>query len=115
MAEQSNNKEYIEEDEQGTKKRKVYDVPYTCKLKYPVQWGKDDTVSEIVFPRRLKAKDFRGLPASDLKFDHMIKIVARVTATATTLLEELDAEDFMQLTEVVESFLPAGQKIGDQS
>jgi hypothetical protein len=103
----------IKEKKEEEEKEKEFKIPYTVLLKYPVTWGKSETVTEITFPRRLKVADFKGIPTSDLKFDHMVKVVARVTGKAETLLMEIDIEDFMQLSEVVNSFLPGGQKDGE--
>ena len=87
-------------------------LPHTYKLAHPIQWG-TETLAEVVFKRRLQAKDFKGVPAGgDLKFDHMMLILARVTGMSQAQIEELDAADLQALSEVVNSFLSNGQGIG---
>lgn len=94
--------------------KKEYNIPYTYPLKFPVQFGKDETVEEIMITRRLKAKDLKNLPASSsIKMEHMMQLVCKVTAKPMALIEEIDADDLMALTEVVSSFLPNGQKTGE--
>ena len=94
--------------------KKEYAIPYTHQLKFPVQFGKDELVEEIVITRRLKAKDLKNLPASSsVKMEHMMQLICKVTAKPMGLIEEIDADDLMSLTEVVSSFLPNGQKTGE--
>lgn len=103
-----------EEFQQGEKvEKKEFEMPYACKLAHPITWGRDQVISEIVFSRRLKVADFKGIPTGDLKFDHMVRVVSRVTGTAEAILMELDITDFMQLSEVVNSFLENGQESGE--
>lgn len=101
-------KEVVEQEEQ-------YPIPYTHKLKYPIEWGKTTKtmVTEIVFKRRLKVNDLKGLPASDLQVNDMIRLIARCTGNVTALVEELDAEDYIELVQVVQYFLSGGQQNGE--
>jgi hypothetical protein len=88
-------------------------LPFVHTLEYPIQWGKDETITEIEINRRLKAKDLKGLPASSaIKMEHMIQLISRITAKPSALIEELDTNDLFVLTEVVMSFLPAGPETG---
>lgn len=87
-------------------------LPYTHKLAHPISWGAE-TLTEATFKRRLQAKDFKGVPAGgELKFDHMMLILARVTGMSQSQVEELDAADLQALSEVVNGFLSAGQGTG---
>ena len=87
-------------------------LPIVVKLKYPVKWGQE-TIDSIKFDRRLKAKDMKGIPASHIQFEHMIKLLAKLTGIAETMLDEIDGEDIMAVMEVVQGFLPSGPVIGD--
>ena len=87
-------------------------LPIVVKLKYPVKWGQEN-VDSIKFDRRLKAKDMKGIPASKIQFEHMIKLLAKLTGIAETMLDEIDGEDIMTVMEVVQGFLPSGQATGD--
>ena len=89
-------------------------IPHVHTLLYPIEWGKDETITQIEINRRLKAKDLKNLPASNaMKMEHMIQLVAKITAKPVALIEELDSVDLIALTEVVTSFLPAGQETGE--
>lgn len=82
----------------------------TIPLKYPVEHGQE-TITELVFMRRPKAKDFKGLPLQ-LGFDEIIKILGRLTAQPPSVIDELDTADLMEAVEVVTDFLPSGQTTG---
>jgi hypothetical protein len=98
------------------KTEEKYPIPYTHKLKYPVEWGKQSKtiVDEIVFSRRLKVSDLKGLPASNLEVNDMIRLIARCTGNVTALIEELDAEDYIEVVQVVQYFLNGGQTSGEE-
>jgi hypothetical protein len=97
-----------EENEDTTE----FDIPYTINLKTPIVWG-EETRTTIVINRRLKAKDFKGIRASDIRFDDMMKLVSRVTAEPIKFIEEMDAADLFEATQVVQSFLPSGLTTGE--
>lgn len=86
-------------------------IPHTITLKYPVQIG-EKTVTELVFGRRMTAGDFKGISASEITFDHMILIIARLTVTPAAIIEKLDAVDMMECAGVIRSFLPTGLTTG---
>jgi len=92
---------------------KEFSIPYTYVLQEPIQWDEENPRDKITVQRRLKAKDFKGISATDMKFDHMIGFISKITGEPTAFIEELDAYDMMKLTEVVNSFLPHGLKTGD--
>lgn len=90
-------------------------VPKEIVLKFPFDWGKEnpEKVSSITVRRRLKAKDFKGIKAGEIRFDDMIKLISRMTGESTAKIEELDSADMMEFVEVVNSFLPGGQTTGE--
>ena len=91
---------------------KDYSLPYTHTLKYPIA-GAKDPITEIVFTRRIIARDLKGLPAgSAMTMEHMTLLIARVVGKPTAIIELIDAEDFVALSEVVASFLPNSQRTG---
>jgi len=93
--------------EQG-QEQKVFPLPHTIRLQEPIPFGKDETINEIVFQRRLKAKDLMGIKVQDMTFDDMLKIISRMTVQSMAIIKELDGVDFMEASEVVNSFLPNG-------
>jgi len=104
--------EQANKNQEGNEEVKVYEIPHTIELIVPVQWG-DETISTIVINRRLKAKDFKGIKASDIRFDDMMKLVSRVTGESIKFIEELDAADLFEASQVVQSFLPSGLTTGE--
>ena len=87
-------------------------LPHVIPLKFPFQYGKDRLVSEVVFTRRLKAKDFRGIAVSNITFDDMLKLISKSTGESQAVIDELDTEDMMACTEVINGFLSSGQQTG---
>lgn len=88
------------------------DPVLTIKLAYPVKHG-EDTISELVFDRRPKAKDFRGLSAGNLTFDETWLLVSRLTAVPVSAINELDVADVAKVMKGVASFMPDGLVIGE--
>ncbi len=78
-------------------------------LKTPIKFG-TETISEFEL-RRLKAKDFRSLPA-ELGFDDMLSLASASAAQPPSVIDELDAEDMTALMAVVAGFLGSSPKIG---
>jgi len=91
---------------------KIYELPYTINLRVSVSWG-DETRTTLVIQRRLKAKDFKGIKASDLKFDDMIRMISKVSGESISFIEELDGADLFEASNVVQSFLETGLTIGE--
>lgn len=92
------------EENEGSEE-KTFEIPYTVKLDYPFTYGKDREVVEIVFNRRLKAKDFKGINLKEIKFDEMMKLISKTTGEFSAVIEEIDSSDLMKCVEVINSFL----------
>jgi len=105
-------KEANQNQEESAEERKVYDLPHTIELTIPVKWG-EETRTTLVVNRRMQAKDFKGIKASDIRFDDMMKLISRVTGESIAFIEELDAADLFEASQVVQSFLPSGLTTGD--
>ena len=91
---------------------KDFPLPYTHTLKYPIA-GVKDPITEIVFTRRIIARDLKGIPAGkDMTMEHMTALIARVVGKPTAVIELIDAVDLVALSEVVASFLPNSPKTG---
>jgi len=89
-----------------------YEIPHTINLEVPVKWG-EETRTTIVVNRRMKAKDFKGIKASDIRFDDMMKLISKVTGEPVAFIEELDASDLFSASQVIQSFLPSGLTTGE--
>lgn len=101
------------ESRENSDERKTFDIPHTIKLEYPFDWGKDESVTEIIVERRLRAGDFKGISANDLKFDDMMKLAAKVTGQSRSFIEATDSIDFFKLTEVINTFLSNTPETGE--
>lgn len=82
------------------------------KLKYPIQVG-PETVTTLQL-RRLKAKDMRVMDRSS-GMDAMVQLAVAATGRTSGEIDELDAEDFSALQEVIGGFLAPGRKTGEAS
>jgi hypothetical protein len=86
------------------------ELPRIVKLKYPVNQG-TETINELRFERRLKARDFKGL-SQEARMDEMLVLAGRLCAQPPSVIEELDAEDMLSVMEVIGDFLPGGLQTG---
>ena len=102
--------------DQKSSEKKEYPIPYTIRLKYPVEWGKDeDPRDTLIVKRRLKGKDLKEIPSDNIKLGHMVKLVSKITGEPMSFVDELDSEDLFKAIEVVKSFLPNSQTTGEDS
>jgi hypothetical protein len=96
------NQEEITEEVDGIEEQ--YDLPHTISLVEPIKWG-DETRETLVIQRRLKAKDFKGMRATDLRYDDMLRLISKASGEPITFVEELDAKDMGKASKVIQSFL----------
>ena len=75
------------------------------KLEHPIQHG-SEKITELTVGRRPKAKDFKGIPAQDILFDHMLVLLGKITGQPPSVIEELDSEDLIPAISLVNDFLP---------
>lgn len=94
---------------------KKFPIPYTLQLEYSIDWTGDEQISEVIFERRLQAKDLISLPSEGVKMGHMLALVSKVTGKSQAFLQKLDSIDFFKCTDVISSFLPNSQKTGKES
>lgn len=88
------------------------DPKETMTLKHPV-YGKDgELLLERLEFRRLKAADFRKLPADS--HGHNIGLLSRATGNPPSVLEGMDGEDFTAAMKVVMRFLGISPETGEQ-
>jgi hypothetical protein len=84
-------------------------VPYEHELKFPVTIGTEPntkTFKSLTIQRRPKALDFKGFGATNMKADDAMKLLSRICEVPLTVVENLDAWDFIKLQEVITDFLP---------
>lgn len=81
----------------------------TVKLKRPFTIGETE-YSELTF-KRPKARHLRGLPL-DPDMGDILDFSAKLCGEAPHVIDELDAEDVMEVAAVVADFLPTGLPTG---
>ncbi len=79
------------------------------RLKEPVQFG-SEIVAELSL-RRPKAKDFRRLPM-DPKFGDILDLAGQLAGQPKAVMDELGAEDLMEVMNLVGGFIPGGRGTG---
>lgn len=89
-----------------------YTLPHEIKLNSPVEWGKE-TKDKITVVRKLKAKDFKGIPANNMMMDDMLRMLSKITNEPIAFIEELEVDDMFSAVEVLNSFLPSGLMTGE--
>jgi hypothetical protein len=84
----------------------------TVKLEFPIEHA-GETISSLTVTHRLRAADFRGIVAENMKFDDMMTLVSRLFGVPATVVDKLDSVDFFACSKVVNDFLPGGQQTGE--
>lgn len=78
--------------------------PYTMKLRHPISFGKDETITELVFQRGRVAfvKDLKpdGVPT----IAQSLLIASRLCGKPVAALELLDPDDSGEVIEIAMSF-----------
>lgn len=81
-------------------------------LEFPFTIGEnEEAVTEVIFKRRLKGKDLKGIKAN-MGFDEMLQILSKLTGLQTHYFEEMDAKDLTICLNVVSDFLGVSPQIG---
>jgi len=71
-----------------------------------------DKISEITICK-IKAKHLKGIKlSSDIGMDEIVKIVSKMNNIPEKIVEDLDIEDFPEISAAIASFLSFGQEIG---
>ena len=80
----------------------------TYRLKHPIRHTKGDVITEVSV-RRLKVKDIRVLEGRDFS---SVEAVRLLTGLENVVLDEMDGEDFIKVSELVAGFLPSARQTG---
>lgn len=80
-------------------------------LKEPIQFG-SETITELEFVKP-KAKHLRSLPIEPGISD-LLDLAGTISGQPKKVIDELSAEDTFEVLEVLNRFLPSGQKTGDK-
>lgn len=89
--------------------------PVTYKLRNPIAWG-EETITELVI-QRPKGKQMRSVP-SDIKaanLDVWLSMASQLAAQPPSVIDELDAEDAMEVVAIVAGFIGSSPGIGKTS
>lgn len=89
------------------------DDTVVVKLEYPIKQG-EQVIEELVFARRPKAKDFKGIVTATgaLSFDDQYLLIARLTNEPLSVILELDIADMGKAMKAFTSFIPDGLMTG---
>lgn len=85
-------------------------APVTVKLREPITFG-TQVIDELVI-RKPKGKDFRQLPMEPGMGD-ILDLAGRLSGQPKPIIDELGAEDLLEVMNVVGGFLPGGPGTGD--
>lgn len=94
--------------ETETTEEEKYDgeLPYTVKFKYPVQVGKETTLSELTFTEIPDAKSVSKMPTSgDLEVGALYPMIAAMTKTPESHILKIKWPDLKECFPVVNYFL----------
>jgi hypothetical protein len=89
------------------KKIKTQSVNY--KLKFPLAWG-EDTIEDVTLTRP-KGKHVKQMKEGGTLGDVM-QIASKISGQPTTVFDEMDAEDYFAVAELIGDFLDRGHKTG---
>ena len=97
-------------DQSTDEKQKVFEIPHTIKLQFPIVVNENKNMESITFTRRLNGQDMSGIPAGDqskMPIGEMFyPIIAAMTGFPIALVPKLDWQtDMADCIEVVSSFL----------
>lgn len=95
-----------DESQPKNKHKKIKTITVT--LSTPIEWG-DETIKELVL-RRPKAKDLDVLSANP-NFRELLSIAQRCAKVPKRVIDDLDADDALEVVEAVADFLESGQRI----
>jgi Phage tail assembly chaperone proteins, E, or 41 or 14 len=90
------------------------DGSVTVTLKFPISVEGERANSLTV--RRLKGKQLKKIDLRGLtKGDAMLGVISQLTGVAPPYLDELDADDFAEISEVITSFFGKSRATGERS
>ena len=84
----------------------------TIVLKYPVKIGKMDEIKVLNFTR-IKGKHLRGFNMTNPSMDDLMELAERLTMQTTSVFDELDGVDVMQVLEKVGNLLESSPVTGN--
>lgn len=93
----------------------IYRLKYPVTLQFRQGDGdiRDEAITELKL-RRPTAKDLRLADSfGDRMVGMMIAMISALSGEEETTIERIDAEDFGELADLVEGFLPDGQETGE--
>lgn len=83
---------------------------HTVTLKHPIEWG-SETITQLRFMSP-KGKHFKKMPMEPKNFGDIFPFVAATCDQPAAVLDELEAEDIMQVMDLIGGFIPGGPETG---
>lgn len=87
-------------------------LPFSFELEFPIQHGKE-TIKVIKIERRPTFDDLAEAMDQDRESEGMKILIENITDIPTRAVSKMDTEDFSDLMEELEDFLPSGDKDGN--
>lgn len=98
----------MELQEEIPKSKKIRSI--TVNLSEPVEWG-SETIEKLVL-RRPKAKDIEHI-SSNPTMKELLSVAQKCARVPKRVIDELDGEDAMSVTDAIADFLDGGQQTGN--
>jgi len=92
------------------KKKEKKELSTTIQLKYPIEWGEEGFVKEIVL-KRPKGKHIKNIN-KDIGMEQLLGIASKISCRPPSFFDELDAIDCLKVTEAIGDFLDIGPETG---
>ena len=83
----------------------------TFKLKFPVICN-DEIIETLTFPERLQVKHLRAMDEASGEVGKIVALIASITTLPKAAVDQIDAEDFTELSREIADFLPVAQPTG---
>lgn len=80
----------------------------TITLEHPLTMG-TEIVAELKFARPLCASDLRGVPVSNMCFEHVMLAAGRMCGQPPKVMESLEGVDFKAVVNIMLRFLDSGR------
>ena len=84
-------------------------------LKVPIEFGENQTLTELNLREKVVTGDMRGLPMRDpMHHDEVIKLIARLSAQPDPVIHRMAIADYMEVSAIVARFISPRRETGSE-
>lgn len=84
-------------------------------LKVPIEFGENQTLTELTLREKIVTGDMRGLPMRHpFHHDEIIKLIARLSAQPDPVIHRMAFADYLEVSAIVARFMNPGQETGSE-